>query len=72
MPPVAGAVVLVAAAVAFEIFCLYALAKTRHPRYLPKWAWAILICVRGAQQAADVLRVYRCVTSSWRGHPGCP
>jgi hypothetical protein len=44
---IAGLVVLIAAAVAFEVFCLYALAKTRHPRYLPKWAWAILICVSG-------------------------
>jgi hypothetical protein len=44
---IAGLVVLIAAAVAFEVFCLYALAKTRHPRYLPKWAWAILICLSG-------------------------
>ena len=44
---IAGLVVLIAAAVAFEVFCLYALAKTRHPRYPPKWAWAVLICVSG-------------------------
>jgi hypothetical protein len=44
---IAGLVVLIAAAVAFEVFCLYALAKTKHTRYLPKWAWAILICVSG-------------------------
>ena len=44
---IAGAVVLIAAAVAFEVFCLYALAKTEHTRYLPKWAWALLICASG-------------------------
>jgi hypothetical protein len=44
---IAGLVVLIAAAVAFEVFCLYALAKTKHTRYLPKWAWVILICVSG-------------------------
>ena len=44
---ITGLVVLIVAAVAFEVFCLYALAKTEHPRYLPKWAWAILICVSG-------------------------
>jgi len=44
---IAGLVVLIAAAVAFEVFCLVALAKTRHTRYLPKWAWAVLICVSG-------------------------
>jgi hypothetical protein len=44
---IAGLVVLIAAAVAFEVFCLYALAKTRHTRYLPKWAWALVICASG-------------------------
>ena len=44
---ISGLVMLIAAAVPFEIFCLVALAKTRHPRYLPKWAWAVLICVSG-------------------------
>jgi len=44
---IAGLVVLIAAGVAFEVFCLYALAKTEHPRYLPKWAWALIICASG-------------------------
>ena len=44
---IAGLVLLLAACVAFEVFCLVALAKTKHPRYLPKWAWAVLICVSG-------------------------
>lgn len=35
---------LVAAMVAFEVYCLVDLRRSGAPRYLPRWAWAI-VCV---------------------------
>jgi ABC-2 type transport system ATP-binding protein len=42
--PLVGAVLL-AAAVAFAAFCLVDLSRASQVRYLPKWGWAIIVCV---------------------------
>ena len=39
------AIGVLVAAVAFAVFCLADLARSGQVRYLPKWAWALLICV---------------------------
>jgi hypothetical protein len=36
--------ILIAAVVAWEAFCLHDLARADHVRYLPKWGWA-LVCL---------------------------
>ncbi len=41
---IAGLVVLIALGVAFAVFCLVVLARADRVRYLPKWAWALIIC----------------------------
>ena len=44
--PGAGALIpILVIAVAFAVFCLVNLARTRQVRYLPKWGWAIIICL---------------------------
>jgi hypothetical protein len=46
MPPgSAVAVPVLAVAVAFAALCLVDLARARQVRYLPKWLWAVVICV---------------------------
>ena len=42
--PLVGAVLL-AAAIAFAAFCLVDLSRASQVRYLPKWGWAIIVCV---------------------------
>ena len=37
--------VLVVLAVGFAAFCLYGLGRSTEARYLPKWAWALIICI---------------------------
>jgi ABC-2 type transport system ATP-binding protein len=44
MGPAAGLAVL-AAAIAFAAFCLVDLSRASQVRYLPKWGWAIIVCV---------------------------
>jgi ABC-2 type transport system ATP-binding protein len=39
------AIPVLAVAVAFAVWCLVDLARTGQVRYLPKWAWAVVICV---------------------------
>jgi ABC-2 type transport system ATP-binding protein len=41
----AVAIPVVAVAVAFAAWCLADLARAGQVRYLPKWAWAVIICV---------------------------
>jgi ABC-2 type transport system ATP-binding protein len=43
-PGSALAIGVLVAAVAFAVFCLADLARAGQVRYLPKWAWALLIC----------------------------
>jgi hypothetical protein len=40
---IAGLAVIIVLGVAFAIFCLVALARGDRVRYLPKWAWALVI-----------------------------
>ena len=40
-----AAIVVLAAAVVFVVFCLVNLARAARVRYLPKWAWAPIICL---------------------------
>jgi ABC-2 type transport system ATP-binding protein len=44
-PGSAVAVLVLAIAVAFAALCLVDLARAGQVRYLPKWAWAVVICV---------------------------
>lgn len=46
-PPLGSAVAIpvLAAAVAFAAWCLVDLARAGQLRYLPKWVWAVVICV---------------------------
>jgi ABC-2 type transport system ATP-binding protein len=44
LPP-AAAIPVLAAAVGFAAWCLVDLARAGQVRYLPKWAWAVIICV---------------------------
>jgi ABC-2 type transport system ATP-binding protein len=41
------AIPVLAVVVAFDIWCLADLARAGQVRYLPKWAWAVAICVWG-------------------------
>jgi len=41
------AIPVVAVVVAFDVWCLVNLARASQVRYLPKWAWAVAICVWG-------------------------
>ena len=38
-------VLAVGFAVAWEVFCLYSLARADRVRYLPKWGWAVVCLV---------------------------
>ena len=40
-----AAIAVLAAAVVFVVFCLVHLARAAQVRYLPKWAWAPIICL---------------------------
>ena len=42
---VGTAIVVLAIAAAFVAYCLFDLARSRRIRYLPKWGWAVVICV---------------------------
>jgi ABC-2 type transport system ATP-binding protein len=42
---IAVPVAILAVAVSFDVFCLHDLGRVREARYLPKWAWALLICI---------------------------
>jgi ABC-2 type transport system ATP-binding protein len=44
-PGAATAIAVLAAAVVFVVFCLVHLARAARVRYLPKWAWAPIICL---------------------------
>jgi len=46
-PGSAVAIPVVAVVVAFDVWCLVDLARAGQVRYLPKWAWAVAICVWG-------------------------
>ena len=37
-------ILVLALAVAFDAFCLVDLARADAVRYLPKWAWVLVIC----------------------------
>jgi Phospholipase_D-nuclease N-terminal len=37
-------VIVIVVVVAFDIVCLVDLARARQVRYLPRWAWAVVIC----------------------------
>jgi ABC-2 type transport system ATP-binding protein len=41
----AGPLTILVLALAFAVFCLVDLARADRVRYLPKWVWAIIICV---------------------------
>jgi len=46
LPPGFAVVIpLLAVAVAFVIWCLVDVARAAQVRYLPKWAWVLIICV---------------------------
>jgi len=44
-PPPAVVIPVLAVAVAFAAWCLVDLARAGQVRYLPKWAWAVVICL---------------------------
>jgi Phospholipase_D-nuclease N-terminal len=44
-PLFAALVPIIVVAAAFDIFCLVDLVRAEKVRYLPRWAWAIVICV---------------------------
>ena len=45
-PVVAGLIPLIIIALAFDVFCLVDLVRAEEVRYLPRWAWAVVIvCV---------------------------
>lgn len=44
----AAIVPLIILAVAFDVFCLVDLARADGVRYLPRWAWAVVICIVSA------------------------
>ena len=44
-PGAAVALLILAVALAFAVFCLIDLARAGQVRSLPKWAWALIICV---------------------------
>ena len=44
-PGSAVAILVLAVAVAFIAWCLADLARAGQVRYLPKWAWVLIICV---------------------------
>ena len=44
MPPLAALIPIVVIALAFDLYCLVDLSRSR-VRYLPKWAWALVILV---------------------------
>jgi ABC-2 type transport system ATP-binding protein len=46
-PGSAVAIPILAVVVAFDAWCLVDLARAGQVRYLPKWAWAVVICVWG-------------------------
>src|SRR5580658_5568283 len=41
------AIPILTVVVAFDVWCLVDLARASQVRYLPKWAWAVAICVWG-------------------------
>ncbi len=41
-------ILILAAAVSFDAFCLVDLARADKVRYMPKWGWALVICVISA------------------------
>jgi hypothetical protein len=46
MPPgFAAAIPILIAAVAFAAYCLADLTRAEEVRYLPVWAWAVVICI---------------------------
>jgi len=45
MPPIAALLPLILVGLAFVVFCLRDLVKAREVRYLPKWGWALVICL---------------------------
>ncbi|MEZ4503268.1 MAG: PLDc N-terminal domain-containing protein [Dehalococcoidia bacterium] len=47
MPPLAALIPIVIVAIAFDAYCLYELARSG-ARYLPKWAWALVILLVSA------------------------
>jgi hypothetical protein len=42
MPPLAALAPLLIVAIAFDLYCLYDLSRSR-VRHLPKWGWALVI-----------------------------
>jgi hypothetical protein len=44
-PGSAVAIPVLAVAVAFAAWCLVDVARAGQVRYLPKWVWAVVICV---------------------------
>jgi hypothetical protein len=42
MPPLAALIPIIVIALAFDIYCLVDLSRSR-VRYLPKWGWALVI-----------------------------
>jgi ABC-2 type transport system ATP-binding protein len=42
---VAAPMLILLVAVGFAAFCLYDLGRSTEARYLPKWAWALIICI---------------------------
>jgi hypothetical protein len=47
-PALAALIPLLLVAVAFDAFCLADLARADDVRYLPKWVWALVICLISA------------------------
>src|ERR1022692_290252 len=45
LPGLAAAIPILVLVVPFAIFCLVDLVRSSKVRYLPKWAWAVIICV---------------------------
>ena len=48
MNPALIPILVLVLALAFDVFCLVDLSRTARVQYLPKWGWAIVICVISA------------------------